>query len=377
MSRDKLLVVTTEFGAEADGSYRPSGMAQFSRCVLKALVRSGRYARVDAWGLCDSSGGAAWLEREYLAPDCRGGAYSVRGFASNRRGLGLEFLRHHWHYDRVMFLHVNVARLSVLRPIQPHTLWLVGIEVRRSLAWHERWAVARSTPLLSISQYSSDAMQLHNPSLPSGRVVHLCIEPDGPWSRPTTRDAAPPKYVASERESAVLIVGRLSASERYKGHDQLLEAWPQVLRERPLAELWVAGDGDDRSRLQARAAELGITERVRFFGKVSHSELGRLYATARAFAMPSTGEGFGLVFVEAMKYGLPCICSTDSAQEIVIDGQTGIVTAQTPSKLAEACLALLRDDALCDRYSAQGQTRALEQFTFDAFEARLTAALHA
>ncbi len=376
MNREKLLVVTTEFGADADGSYRPGGMAQFSRCVLKALVRSGRYARVDGWGLCDSSDGAAWLEREYLAPP-GGGAFSVRGFGGNRKGLGLAFLRRHWHYDRVMFLHVNVARLSVLRPLQPHTLWLVGIEVRRSLAWHERWAVARSAPLLSISQYSSDAMRAHNPALPAGKVVHLCIEPDGPWSPTPAQDAAPHKYVASDRQSAVLIVGRISSSERYKGHDQLLEAWPQVLRERPTAELWVAGDGDDRSRLQARAAELGVAERVRFFGRVSHSELGKLYATARAFAMPSTGEGFGLVFVEAMKYGLPCICSTDSAQEIVADGQTGIVTPQSPSELAEACLTLLRDDALCDRYSALGQQRALEQFTFGAFEARLAAALHA
>jgi phosphatidyl-myo-inositol dimannoside synthase len=374
VSKGPLLVVTTEFGVEADGTYRPSGMAQFSRCVLKALAAHRRYERIDAWGLCDTAAGARWLEREYLPEGSRDHC-SVKGYDGRRTALAVDFARHHWRYANVMFLHVNMARLSVLRPFQRHALWLVGIEVRRALAWHERQAVARAAPLLSISQYSSDAMRQHNPDLPPGVPVHLCVEPDGPWNPVSSEVDAPSSYVAEQRAPAVLIVGRLSSTERYKGHDQLLEAWPRILAEQPSAELWIAGDGDDRPRLKARASALGIASCVRFLGKVSHAELARLYDSAKMFAMPSTGEGFGLVFVEAMRHGLPCMCSTDSAQEIVEHEQTGLVVPQTTSEIAAACLRLLSDDVLCERFSRAGRERAMANFTFDAFARRLGEAL--
>ncbi len=369
----KLLVITTEFGVEPCGSYRPSGMATFSRCVLKALVDSRRYGKVDAWGLCDSPGGAKWLERNYLQ-DGRGSACSVNGYSGSRLALGVDFIRRNVRYDHVMFLHVNMARLHVFRPVLPHSLWLVGIEVRRRLAWYERMAVSRARPLLSISQYSSDTMRQHNPELPPGAPVHLCVEPDSAWTTPL-EGTDKPSYDASERRPAVLIVGRLSSTEKYKGHDQLLEAWPLVQREHPSAELWIAGDGDDRARLEARALELGLARGVRFFGRVSHAELGALYDTARVFAMPSSGEGFGLVFVEAMRRGLPCICSTDSAQEIVVHDHTGLVVPQTAQALATACNRLLSDDELCQRYSRAGFERAITSYTFEAFSRRLEDAL--
>ena len=85
----------------------------------------------------------------------------------------------------------------------------------------------------------------------------------------------------------------------------------------PDAVLAIAGDGDDRPRLEARVAALGITRAVRFLGRVDDDRLDELYRECRLFVMPSRDEGFGLVFLEAMRAGKPCIGGRGAASEII------------------------------------------------------------
>jgi len=369
-----ILVIGPEFGVTDDGTYRPGGLAQFSRCVLGALATSSRLERLTGWGLLDSQQGAAWLRANYLAGARRAGNVEVRGFSGSRGQLARAFLGAHREYDLVMFLHIGVGRLSVLRPLDATTLWLVGVEVRRSLNWLERFALRRAGPLFSISRFSSDEMLRHNPTLPAAStVVHLCTEPDEPWTG--GRPEGPPEYVSATRKPAVMIVARQAASERYKGHDQLILGWPRVLARVSNAELWIVGTGDDQARLEALAESVGVVERVLFFGKVSHEKLLELYGSARVFAMPSSGEGFGLVFVEAMRFGLPCVCSRDSAAEIVVDQETGLVVDQNPEAVAQACADLLSDCDRSDQMGAAGKLRYEREFTFAAMTKRLLHAL--
>src|SRR5262249_54088385 len=114
-----------------------------------------------------------------------------------------------------------------------------------------------------------------------------------------------------------LIVGRMMAEERYKGHDLLIDIWPSVVAAVPGAGLVVVGDGDDRARLHARAASLG--DRVSFTGHVSDGALARLYRDCAFFVMPSRDEGFGLVFLEAMQAGKACIGAMGAAAEVISD----------------------------------------------------------
>jgi phosphatidylinositol alpha-1,6-mannosyltransferase len=369
-----ILVVSSEFGVNDDGAYRPGGLAQFSRCVFGALATSSRITRLAGWGLLDSRQGADWMQARYLAGMRRARAVEVTGFAGSRMRMTRSFLREQRAFELVMFIYVGVGRLSVLRPFGATTLWLVGIEVRRPLNWVERLVVRRADPLLSISKFSSDEMLRHNPALPgASAVVHLCAEPDDPWI--DARSDGPIGYVAAARTPAVLIVARQAANERYKGHDQLIAGWPRVLERVPAAELWIVGTGDDQARLQALAASVDVGTSVRFFGKVSHEKLLELYGSARVFAMPSSGEGFGLVFVEAMRHGMPCICSRDSAAEIVVDRQTGLVVEQNPEAVAGACADLLLDCDRSDRMGAEGRLRYKREFTFAAMTKRLLHAL--
>jgi phosphatidylinositol alpha-1,6-mannosyltransferase len=372
---ESVLVVGPEFGVNADGSYAPGGLGMFSRLVLRILAGSRGVRNLTAWGLLETQRDLEWMRQNYLSNDRRAPrTLRVRGFSGNRRRLALEFLTAHRKHDLVMFMHIGVGRLAPLRPLGKTSVWLVGVEVRRKLRWYEKFAIRRASPLLSISTFSSDEMLRHNPGLPAASTVHLCAEPDEVWSG---RDAQPPSsYSAASRAPAVMIVARQSALERYKGHDQLIAGWPRVMSQVPGAELWIVGGGDDRGRLEARVmGDPALKNHVRFFGKVSHEKLLELYGTARVFAMPSTGEGFGLVFVEAMRHGMPCICSHDSSAEIVEHGKTGLVVEQEPNAIAEACIRLLSDFELANRMSAAGRVRQDEEFSFDAMSARLLHAL--
>jgi len=375
----RVLVVTTDAGVGEDGTYRPGGLQLFSRLVVRALAESTRISHLGVVSLLDSQRAMDGTLQDLLAPaKAPQLKLSMFGCGGSRARLGLTYLQQRWRYDLALFLHINVARLAMLTPMSRLSLWLVGIEVRRRLAPHERFVVRRADPLLSISDFSTKEMLRFNPGLASAdaHTVHLSVEPDEPWLSSghgsSNGVARQPDYHAAKRDRAVLVVARLAVANRYKGHDQLVDAWPRVVARQPDAELWIVGEGDDASRLRERVSVLPepARRRVHLLGRLDHAALLDRYARARVFAMPSTGEGFGLVFVEAMRAGLPCIASLDSAAEIVRDNETGFVVEQESEALADACLKLLGDDDMADRFSAAGRARYETQFTYPAFRDR-------
>ena len=374
----RVLVVTTDCGVGEDGTYRPGGLQLFSRLVVRALAESTRLTQLGVLSLLDSQRAMEGTLKDLLgSAKAPGLELMMHGCGGSRAQLGLTYLRQRWRYDLALFLHINVARLAMLTPLSPLSLWLVGIEVRRRLGPHERFVVRKANPLLSISDFSTKEMHRFNPDLPGARTVHLSVEPDEPWLVHNPASAAPPPYHAATRDRAVLVVARLAVANRYKGHDQLVDAWPRVVASQPDAMLWIVGEGDDSSRLRERVSVLPEPARhqVHLLGRLDHAALLNRYARARVFAMPSTGEGFGLVFVEAMRAGLPCIASFDSAAEVVQHQETGFVVEQEADALAEACLKLLSDDEVADRFSVAGRARYETQFTYPAFRDRFLKSL--
>jgi phosphatidylinositol alpha-1,6-mannosyltransferase len=203
-------------------------------------------------------------------------------------------------------------------------------------------------------------------------VVPLCIDVERIRLWEAAQGGAP-----RTREPAALLVGRMWSEERGKGHDALIEGWPEVRRRVPAAQLWIVGEGDDAERMQQLARERGVADAVRFLGRVSDVELGDLYRRASIFAMPSRQEGFGLVYAEAMWHGLPCIGSTaDAAGQVIDEGKTGLLVPYGNAGVsAEVVAGLLADPARARAMGEAGRRRARERFGFDRFRADLLAAL--
>jgi phosphatidylinositol alpha-1,6-mannosyltransferase len=174
------------------------------------------------------------------------------------------------------------------------------------------------------------------------------------------------------------MIGRLLRSEDYKGHRELLAAWPAVQGRVPGAELWVAGDGDLRTELEGLARRTLPAGAARFWGSVPDAEKERLLRRARCLVLPSRSEGFGLVYLEAMRLGRPCLVSSlDAGREVVNPPEAGLaVDPRRPDELAAAVARLLAASAPEWRgWSAQARGRYERGFTAAHFQDRLAAAL--
>ena len=141
----------------------------------------------------------------------------------------------------------------------------------------------------------------------------------------------------------LLTVGRLAASERYKGHEQIFAVLPALRAKFPGLVHVVAGDGDDRARLEALAVErVGNRSVVRFVGFVADEALPDLYRTADLFVMPSAHEGFGIVYLEAAACGLRVVGGVGGGSGDAIGEQIGVrVEPNDREALAQAIERLL------------------------------------
>ena len=123
----------------------------------------------------------------------------------------------------------------------------------------------------------------------------------------------------------LMTLGRL-VRQRPKGIDEVMEALPRLAEDAPTVSYLIVGDGPDRARLEAKAAQLGVRDRVVFAGRVSESEKTAYYRLADGFAMPGYGEGFGIVYLEALACGVPVLASTlDASREALLDGEMGLL----------------------------------------------------
>ena len=128
----------------------------------------------------------------------------------------------------------------------------------------------------------------------------------------------------------LLTVGRMDGRERYKGHDRTIRALPALTQRWPELVYVVLGEGDDRARLEQIARDEGVSEHVKFMGAVDHATLVDAYRLADAFVMPSTGEGFGIAYLEAMASGTPAIgLAAGGATDAMADGQLGVAAAES------------------------------------------------
>jgi phosphatidylinositol alpha-1,6-mannosyltransferase len=249
----------------------------------------------------------------------------------------------------------------------PYLVPLYGIEAWRPLRAGRLRALRQATIRLAVSAHTRAGLLSANQGIGAVEVLPLCLE-----ERPPAGEVDGEVLGRAGRDF-LLIVGRMGASERYKGHEALFATLPRLLAERPTTRLVVAGDGDDRPRLEARAAALGLAPQVCFTGFVSEATLGELYRRAALFVMPSRGEGFGLVYLEAMRAGKPCVAARASAAaEIVADQETGLlVDPEDPADLTAALGRLLADPGLARAMGERGRRRGEQLFTPERFRRRL------
>jgi len=168
----------------------------------------------------------------------------------------------------------------------------------------------------------------------------------------------------------VLTIGRRVPQ---KGDRYLLEAWPEVVRAFPDAQLVIVGDGPLLDDLQQLATRLGIDDSVCFPAR--QGDVGRLYAMADVYVLPSLYEGCPYSLLEAMALGRTCVATAVAgSRDIIADGQTGLlVPAADPPALAAALLRALSDHDLRVKLGEQARHVARRDYTADRMAAATVA----
>lgn len=270
--------------------------------------------------------------------------------------------------DVVLCGHLNLLPLAwLMSTVKQCPLLLIvhGIEAWRApRSRFVRLVLPRVDCLISVSRFTSERLCAWS-GVPPSRISILsnCVDLSAVKPRPRNTELA--GRLGLDGQRTLLTVGRLAEMERYKGFDEVLEALPVLAREGHELVYLIVGDGDDRPRLERKAAELGVTNRVVFTGYVSEEEKLDLYSLADVYVMPSRGEGFGIVFLEAMACGLPVIGSIrDGSREALLDGRLGLLVDPEDRK----ALILAINEAL---ERPRGRPQGLEQFSVEVFRERL------
>jgi phosphatidylinositol alpha-1,6-mannosyltransferase len=262
-------------------------------------------------------------------------------------------------------LAATIARLFRAR------LWyqVHGIEAWQEMPGLHRRSLELATLVTSVSRYTRHRL-----------LAWAGIDPARVKVLPNTFDPAftpgpKPAYLldrhAAHGKTVVMTIARLAASESYKGHDLVIRILPRILADHPDIIYLIVGEGDDRQRLEALAEEIGVREKVHFAGGVSAEEMPDYLHLADVFVMPSVGEGFGIVFLEALASGISVIGGNrDGSPDPLAEGVLGrTVDPENLDELTSAICAALRDPVR--RIDRAGR------FALPAFDAQLKALVSA
>jgi glycosyltransferase involved in cell wall biosynthesis len=264
-----------------------------------------------------------------------------------------------------MWIHRNSPRFTTV--VMTH-----GIEVWEPLPLFRRRALAKASAVLGPSSDTTE--KVIDVQGVAKEKVHKLPWPVSPsflrLADAPTRLITPPDFPASP---VVLTVGRWVAAERYKGLDDLIHAIVRIRAEIPNLNLVVVGSGDDLPRLRKLVTDSRVADSVHFLENLSREELAACYSQADVFALPSSGEGFGLVFLEAMAFSKPVIAAASAgAKDVVEDDVNGLlVPPGDPEKLSRALLRVFSDASLRERLGRRGGEMVRNRYRFEVFQTKL------
>jgi glycosyltransferase involved in cell wall biosynthesis len=226
----------------------------------------------------------------------------------------------------------------------PYWVVLHGLEAWNIQNSAHKKALRRADRIIAVSHYTRDRL-----------LSEGYLDPDQISVLPNTFDASQfqikPKpdyllkrYGLSPEQPVILTVTRLDRIANYKGYDKILQALPQIRQQIPNVHYILAGKGDDRTRIESMISSLDLQDCVTLAGFVPEDELCDHYNLCDVFAMPSKGEGFGIVYLEALACGKPVLAGNkDGAVDPLAHGELGcLVDPDDGEAIAHSLIQILQ-----------------------------------
>jgi glycogen synthase len=218
----------------------------------------------------------------------------------------------------------------------------------------ERWITNRSDRVIACSFYMREqiadifGVEEEQVSVIPNGIDPRDLQPQDPAELRRLR-----LEFAQPDQRLMLLVGRLVYE---KGFQLALEAMPRVIERLPGTRFLVAGSGTHEMELRRQASDLGLMEHGTFLGWIGDDVLHSLYPIADVCVVPSIYEPFGLVALEAMASGCPClVADTGGLREVVPHEEAGLrFRARDPEALADMAVRVLGDEQLGQRLVSEG-----------------------
>lgn len=284
--------------------------------------------------------------------------------------------------DLIITTHLNFTPLAYyLKQFLGIPYWTVahGVDAWNITDNHLVKSLLNADLILSVSQYTRNRLlDEHNLDVKKIEFLPNTFNATNFYPLPKSSTLLK-RYNLTDQQPIILTVARLDSTERYKGYDQIIKALPRVKHQIPNVHYILGGKGKDRSRIEKLIQDLELTDSVTLTGFISDEELCDHYNLCDVFAMPSKGEGFGIVYLEALACGKPTLGGNqDGAIDALCHGEIGVlVDPDNLEKLAETLILILQGrypNSVIYQPSMLRQ-KVIETYGFVCFQRKLTALL--
>ncbi len=302
-------------------------------------------------------------------------AKNFTGFASRIKFTLKTFLNAP-KFDMIIISHINMAMVGrAIKTINPKCkIWIVahGIEVWNDLSPTKKWLLKNCDKVICVSNFTKQqVVATHGIDADKCEVLNNALDPF--MNLPVT--FTKPQYLIERynlKTNAPLLftLTRLNTAEQYKGYEQVIKIIGNLKKTFPAIKYIIAGkyDEEEKNRINKIIKAYNVEEQVLLTGFIEERELLDHFLMADLFVLPSSSEGFGIVFIEALACGLPVVCgNVDGSVDAIKNGLLG--RAVNPNNLAELENALTEElqKPLTEAMRKELQSRCVHYFNEDNY----------
>lgn len=290
----------------------------------------------------------------------------------------ISLLGYFQHPSLVITTHLHFARAAYwLKRFKGIPYWVIahGVEAWNISKPSLRTALREADQVFAVSGYTRDRLTAQG-ILEPDKIALLpnTLQPQGFHIGPKPEYLLK-RYGLTPDQPVIFTLARLAAAEQYKGYDKILQALPHIRRAVPHVKYVLAGRGDDQPRIIRLIEQLGLNDCVILTGYLPDHELCDYYNLCDVFAMPSKGEGFGIVYLEALACGKPVLAGNkDGSADALCQGELGaLIDPDDVQQIAHTVIQILGGDypnAMI--YDPQAlRRRVIEVYGYERFREKL------
>jgi len=350
------------------------GLEKFNRSFLKALVENEVQAGMvtQAYSLCDTIANEAYYPSD-----------KYKGFGYHKVKFTISSILQGLKADCIILGHINLSIIgffiNLIAPSKKIVLICHGIEVWKPVSVIKKRVLKIAQRILAVSTYTKTQIaNVHGIEPERITVFHNTIDRYFPLPKTFNKDVELlNRYRFDQNDFVLYTLCRLSSHEQYKGYDNVIKALGQLQGKYPNIKYLIAGKYDDieLQRVKQLIIENKVEDKVRFAGYIDDSEIIAHYQLGDVYIMPSYGEGFGIVFIEALACGCRVIAgNADGSIDAVANGELGkLVDPKSVDDIAYAIEAYYNNNANWNIDKAKLlQQDVVSRFGFDQYKNRLS-----